>query len=219
MAAPAPIPVSSMIPVPDSMFRKEPPTETFVWDRSICLSWGNQACTRCFGLGVNTNARCKTTQPCECVLRRIFRACYGKFRRIQTRQILAQPRAASRFGLTWSRPREEFCADFLLIAKRKLTTDEWKIFRLHWLLGGDWRIGRILLHIDRGNFFHAVYRIERKLGRAYAETKPYGIFPIGDYFYTQNDLHVSKRFRNVDGGTRPYAGEGEIDSEFQVDRY
>ena len=40
-----------------------------------------------------------------------------------------------------------------------------KIFRYHFLLGADWKLCARKLGIDRGNFFHAVYRIEQKLGR------------------------------------------------------
>jgi hypothetical protein len=39
------------------------------------------------------------------------------------------------------------------------------------------------LGIDRGNFFHAVYRIEQKLGRIFRELTPYPLFPVDDYFH------------------------------------
>jgi hypothetical protein len=38
------------------------------------------------------------------------------------------------------------------------------------------------MKIDRGLFFHTVYRVEEKLGRAFVETEPYGLFPVDDYF-------------------------------------
>ena len=37
--------------------------------------------------------------------------------------------------------------------------------------------------MDRGNFFHAVYRIEQKLGRIFRELEPYPLFPVDDYFH------------------------------------
>jgi hypothetical protein len=37
--------------------------------------------------------------------------------------------------------------------------------------------------MDRGNFFHAVYRIEQKLGRVFRELEPYSLFPVDDYFH------------------------------------
>ena len=47
-----------------------------------------------------------------------------------------------------------------------------RIFRFHFLLGADWKLCCRRLNIDRGTFFHAVYRIEQKLGRAYREIRP-----------------------------------------------
>ncbi|MGB9458852.1 MAG: hypothetical protein WCB12_22600 [Bryobacteraceae bacterium] len=62
---------------------------------------------------------------------------------------------------------EEFMADFCLIAKRALSTVDYAVFRYHFLLGGDWRLCCRKLNVDRKNFFHAVYRIEQKLGREF----------------------------------------------------
>ncbi|MGA2773687.1 MAG: hypothetical protein ABSG26_23035 [Bryobacteraceae bacterium] len=36
--------------------------------------------------------------------------------------------------------------------------------------------------MDRGDFFHAVYRIEQRLGRIFAELQPYPLFPLNEYF-------------------------------------
>jgi hypothetical protein len=49
-------------------------------------------------------------------------------------------------------------------------------------LGGDWRLSCRQLHVDRGSFFHTVYRIQEKLGRAFAEVEPYALFPLDEYF-------------------------------------
>jgi hypothetical protein len=37
--------------------------------------------------------------------------------------------------------------------------------------------------LERGTFFHSVYRLEQKLGRVFRELEPYGLFPITDYFH------------------------------------
>jgi hypothetical protein len=42
--------------------------------------------------------------------------------------------------------------------------------------------------MDRGNFFHSVYRIEQKLGRMFRELKPYPLFPLDDYFHGPSRL-------------------------------
>ncbi len=73
-------------------------------------------------------------------------------------------------------------ADFCGVSKRHLTEDENKIFRYHFLLAADWKLCCRKLKIDRGDFFHAVYRIEQRLGRVFRELKPYGLYPVDEYF-------------------------------------
>lgn len=85
---------------------------------------------------------------------------------------------------SWGRKTEEFMADFALISKRTLTPDEYRLFKYHFLLGADWKLCARRLKMDRGTFFHAVYRIQRKLGRQFAELKPYSLFPLDEYFST-----------------------------------
>jgi hypothetical protein len=50
------------------------------------------------------------------------------------------------------------------------------------VLGADWKLCTRKLGIDRGNFFHAVYRIEQKLGRVFRELEPYCLYPLDEYF-------------------------------------
>jgi len=67
-------------------------------------------------------------------------------------------------------------------ARRALTELEHQLFRFHFLLGADWKLCSRKLNLERGNFFHAVYRIEQKLGRVFRELQPYALFPLEDYF-------------------------------------
>jgi len=83
---------------------------------------------------------------------------------------------------TWGRKDEEYIADFCLVSRRVLDDFEYKLFRYHFLLGADWRLCSRKLGVDRGNFFHAVYRIEQKLGRVFRELEPYPLFPVDEYF-------------------------------------
>jgi hypothetical protein len=83
---------------------------------------------------------------------------------------------------TWGRKDEEYIADFSLIARRTLTEFEHRLFRFHFVLGADWSLCARRLQIDRGNFYHAVYRIEQKLGRTFREVEPYPLFPLDEYF-------------------------------------
>lgn len=82
----------------------------------------------------------------------------------------------------WGRKDEEYVADFCLVSKRVLDEFEHKIFRLHFLLGADWRLCCRQLNLDRGLFFHSIYRIQQKLGRAFRELTPYSLFPLDEYF-------------------------------------
>jgi hypothetical protein len=82
----------------------------------------------------------------------------------------------------WGRKNEEYVADFLLVAKRNLTEEEHRVFRFHFLLGADWRLCCRKLEMDKGNFFHMVYRIQRKLGLVFRELEPYPLYPLRDYF-------------------------------------
>jgi len=82
----------------------------------------------------------------------------------------------------WGRKLEEYTADFFLISKRTLSAEEFRIFRYHFLLGADSQLCCRKLKMDRGLFFHAIYRIEQKLGRVFRELEPYGLYPLDEYF-------------------------------------
>jgi len=81
----------------------------------------------------------------------------------------------------FSRKREEFVADFCLIAERELNPEDYRIFRYFFLLRADWKLCSRFTGLDRGNCFHAIYRVEEKLGRCFAEMKPYPLYPTDEY--------------------------------------
>ena len=56
------------------------------------------------------------------------------------------------------------------------------ISSLFYLLGADWKLCCRILKIDKGDFFHKVYRIEEILGQTFLELKPYPLFPLYEYF-------------------------------------
>lgn len=166
------------------------------WTRSDTLGIAQHSCVHCHGLGLR-NGRMSETQPCNCVLRTIFRICYEKFYHVAT-----QEKRFSRVTLdgagsqcrknVWGRKDEEYMADFLATAKRTLDEDEHRIFRLHYLLGANWRLCCERLSIDKGVFFHGVYRIEQKMGRVLRETKPYSLYPLDEYFFGVKVEHAGK---------------------------
>ena len=73
-------------------------------------------------------------------------------------------------------------ADFCLVSRRVLSDEDHRLFRFYFLLGADWNLCARQLKMDRGNFFHAIYRIERLLGRAFSELQPYALYPLDEYF-------------------------------------
>ena len=157
------------------------------WDRSHTLGLANASCTYCHGYGLRLVRNGKEA-PCPCVFRAVFRACYRRFRECaangeHTSTVTLEFCRGAEGRRTYSRKREEFMADFCLVSRRLLNDLEHQLFRYHFLLGADWKLCCRRLRIDRGNFFHAVYRIEQKLGRVFRELEPYSLFPVDDYFH------------------------------------
>src|SRR5579885_2978085 len=156
------------------------------WDRSETIALAKSSCTHCHGYGMRTGLRGKE-RPCNCVFRAIFRACYDRFRDCASREAhlghvsLDFCRGRDR-RRTYGRHTEEYLADFCLVSKRNLDDFEYKVFRFPFLLGADWKLCCRQMKIDRGTFFHTVYRIEERLGRIFATLRPYALYPLDEYF-------------------------------------
>jgi hypothetical protein len=156
------------------------------WTRSETLALALHNCAHCHGAGLRLARRGLFT-PCNCVLRSIFRICWDRFVRCATQEpclsrVSLEPHLGKSRPSTWGRKDEEYIADFELIARRSLDEFEHRLFRYHFLLGASWKLCTWKLETDRGNFYHAVYRIEQKLGRAFREIRPYPLFPLDEYF-------------------------------------
>ena len=159
----------------------------FDWTRSETIALAKESCTQCQGIGLRSSTRTGEDAPCNCVFRTIFRLCYSRFRYcIEKEKHMSHARLAIVGGKdrrqVWGRRDEEYIADFCLVSKRVLSEFEHKLLRFHYLLGADWRLCCRQLRMDRGSFFHAVYRIQQKLGRAFRELEPYSLFPLDEYF-------------------------------------
>lgn len=157
------------------------------WTRSETLALAAPGCNTCLGLGLRVGRK-QSTHPCNCVLRAIFRTCFERFRQCSNREkymsrVTLDPLPGKDRRGAWGRKDEKYMADFCLVSKRNLTEFEHRIFRFHFLLGADWKLCCRKLNIDRGNFFHGVYRIEQKLGRVFRELEPYALFPVSEYFH------------------------------------
>jgi hypothetical protein len=157
------------------------------WTRSETVALAKQNCTHCHGAGLRLGRK-GVLSPCNCVLRSIFRICYNRFAKCVAQErhlsrISLEPHCGKQRPSTWGRKDEEYIADFTLVTRRTLTEEEHRLFRYHFLLGADWKLCTRKLNMDRGNFFHAVYRIQQKLGRVFRELRPYSLYPLEDYFH------------------------------------
>jgi hypothetical protein len=175
------------------------------WTRSETLVMAMQGCSHCYGLGLR-EARGGRTSPCNCVFRSIFRVVYARFR-----QCCSKERYISRISLeanpgrnrknVWGLKNEEFMADFQLVSLRVLEGDELalKVFRFHYLMGADWALCCRKLGIGRGEFWHEVYRVQQRLGRAFRELEPHALFPLDEYFASGPGRTVTDPF-TIGGG-------------------
>lgn len=156
------------------------------WNRSNAIGLALASCTQCEGHGMREIRR-GAEMPCSCVFRAIFRACYRRFRECASPGVL--PGAVSLDHLegpigkrTYGLKREEYTADFYLATRRSLSENDYRLFKYAFLLGADWKLACERLNMDRGSFFHHVYRVQGILGRSFAELKPYPLYPLDEYF-------------------------------------
>ncbi len=157
-----------------------------IWDRSETIGLAKESCAHCKGAGQRSIRKGRPT-PCNCVLRAIFRACYARFHYCVTKEkfmskVSLAPCKGKDRKLIFVRLDEDYICDFTMVSKRALTEFEYDVFRNHFLLGADWRLCCRQMKIDRGTFFHAIYRIQQKLGRVFRELEPYSLFPLDEYF-------------------------------------
>src|ERR1035441_1128624 len=156
------------------------------WTRSETLALAQQSCTFCYGLGLRPG-RSGVSTPCNCVFRAIFRGCYPRIRQCAMKEkhisrVSLEANPANQRKSIWGMKNEEYTADFCLVSRRTLNDDEFRIFRFHFLLGADWSICCKKLNMERGDFYHEVYRIQQKLGRTFRELEPHALFPLDEYF-------------------------------------
>lgn len=150
------------------------------WNRSETLVLAKVKCKCCKGTGLRKQGD-GPDQPCHCVLRAIFRGCFRRFVECAC-TVSLETAVTQQSGAGWSRKNEEYIADFELTTRRVLGELEQKVFRYYYLLGADSFLCCRKLQMPKGEFFHTIYRIQHKLGRAFRETEPYALFPTDEYF-------------------------------------
>lgn len=143
------------------------------WTRSRVIALADVGCSSCHGCGLVGRLG---DQPCDCVLRAIYRGCLRRYREIgaaqlggRTRSSLAFVDAGGRSPLAYARSSEDFRAEFYLSSKRVLSGDDWKLFTLSALEELDWRTCCELLRLEKVDFFNRLYRMQARVGRAMGE--------------------------------------------------
>jgi hypothetical protein len=177
------------------------------WTRSETLALAQQSCTLCHGLGLR-QGRSEASPPCPCVFRAIFRTCYAKFRECANKeprisQISLEANPGQQRKCVFGLKNEEYAADFCLVSRRVLSPEDYRIFKFHFLLGADWKLCCRRLGMDRGSFYHAIYRIQEKLGRIYRELRPYALFPLDEYFHGVRQPEGDAPLFQMEEGTQP----------------
>ena len=149
-------------------------------------------CPLCKGEGCSPSNQ-RGIRPCGCSLKGIFRACYARFRDcVNDGRALSRvsfdrsPSGRSNRGM-WGLKREEYMADFELVARRSLSHAEHRLFRFHYILGASESMCAKRLGISTQAAKKAVQRLEVKLGLAFAALEPYALYPLYDYF---NKVHT-----------------------------
>jgi len=160
------------------------------WTRSETIGLASLRCPQCGGIGL-VRALKGTVDPCPCVLRKVFRICWNRYRfgRVEQMErgapivnIAGLGRRAQRQPGAFSFTLECYLADFVLVAKRALSGDEFDFFSAAYLSGADWKRAHEAVGMNRTHFIHACNRVEATLGRAFSETQPFALFPLDAYF-------------------------------------
>ncbi len=161
------------------------------------LALSAPSCRRCGGYGAIRTRRGHRT--CGCVYRRIFRVCLTSYHHCEASmgsagavQYERVGHAQGRCAIVASFKRAEYAADFIMLARRVLATrpvelavfEAYHVDALEWVAAAP-RVNRLLRlrrPLNRGTFFHAVYRAEGLLGKAIINSRPYSLFPPCKYF-------------------------------------
>lgn len=158
----------------------------FSWTRSIALPMSDPLCVHCEGAGLVRTRN--GVGPCRCVCRNICKAVVAECHKIVSSQGARCSQTAEKGGrrgrrYTYQRPLEDFVADAFLIARRTLKNrNEWRVFQYAMLDDEPFEPMMRRTGLDRGNYFHLYYRVQVRLGKAWAETRPFGLWPLDEYF-------------------------------------
>lgn len=157
-------------------------------------------CSHCHGFGA-VRKRGQGQVICGCALRAIFRQAYSLYCSASRTMAKGAPLTMEKTAagpIVRGYKHAEYRADFVFVAQQTLDDFHYRVFKLRFVAALEWKECLPLLarhvkimrsagayeapKVDRGNFWHAVYRVEELLGRAYCEVAPYPLFPPSEYF-------------------------------------
>lgn len=153
------------------------------WTTSKTIAMAKTGCETCNGLGLKSEG-----VACPCVLRAVYRACYNRFVDCQhaanhTNTVkLEFTGGHAENRQVFGRRNEEFSADFALVSKRYLNKKEYQLFRFHVMLGASASLIARREQLPEWAVQVAIANMEAKLGAAYANLRPYALYPLDEYF-------------------------------------
>lgn len=145
------------------------------WIQSETAPLAKQQCGLCFGLGIVQRRASLQDSPCGCVLREIFRICYEQFQE-----------SSRSFG---AHEHQQYALDFQIVARRHLSLEDYNIFREYFVNVLPWQGAALRLRLSRSGYFDRLYRIEERLGRAYADIRPHALYPTAAYLAQPSLYH------------------------------
>ena len=156
-------------------------------DREL-ITLAGEDCSRCFGYG-QLRVAFGVYKLCQCVLRQAFRRCLHKYLECD----ILRPRLKVHVVfdvVSCSFPSVEYRGDFWNVCHKACMSVEQRILlREHLLNHSPYTdviplIGKAIGDPDfsRGEFFHAVYKTEARMGRAMLDA---GLYPFQNYFATK----------------------------------
>ncbi len=156
-----------------------------VWRQGAACAMAQSTCTLCAGLGRKRGLG-KAERVCECVYRRVFRACFREYREIR-QQALESEAHLARYSvqktggcaLGWHRPASNFVCDFELTGRRVLEGFDRQTFERYVI--GQLGEGKVSCH-------RSLDRVRIRAGQAFAELKPYGLWPVRDYYNASGNV-------------------------------
>lgn len=136
------------------------------WSRLDGHRFADPDCSGCMGSGL------RAWGPCECATSRVFRLCLAAYRDLEESGWRSRPQRSwhPRSRITYSRPAEEYCAEFSLAARRALDQQDFRLFQHYFVFAIDARECAGILGLSQSSLRRAVARVERQVGAALKES-------------------------------------------------